>query len=69
MAANNKCLGNQVIGTAAGAGMSQARDSKDPCGQGAEGYFKRWGAGMAFATPATWLAHLPSLPWKIRATW
>jgi hypothetical protein len=38
-----------VIGTAAGAGISQARDTKTGYGQGAEGYFKRWGAGMAFA--------------------
>jgi hypothetical protein len=38
-----------VIGTAAGAGISQARDPKTGYPQGAEVYSKRWGAGMAFA--------------------
>jgi hypothetical protein len=48
LAANNSVSGISLIGTAAGAGISQARDSKTGYGQGAEGYFKRWGSGMAF---------------------
>lgn len=39
-----------VLGTAAGAGMGQAMDTNSGYGQGAEGYFKRWGAGMAFSS-------------------
>jgi hypothetical protein len=39
-----------VLGTAAGAGLGQAMDTNSGYGQGAEGYFKRWGAGMAFAS-------------------
>jgi len=39
-----------VIGSAAGAGISQARNTRKGYGQGAEGYFKRWGAAMAFAS-------------------
>ena len=39
-----------VIGAAAGAGISQARNTRKGYGQGAEGYFKRWGAAMAFAS-------------------
>ncbi|HEX8895004.1 MAG TPA: hypothetical protein VF783_16865, partial [Terriglobales bacterium] len=38
-----------VIGSAAGAAISQARNTRKGYGQGAEGYFKRWGAAMAFA--------------------
>jgi hypothetical protein len=49
LAANNSVSGITLIGTAAGAGISQARDSKTGYGQGAEGYFKRWGSGMAFS--------------------
>jgi hypothetical protein len=49
LAANNSVAGWTFIGTAAGAGFSQAFDFKSGYGQGAEGYFKRWGAGMAFA--------------------
>ena len=48
VAANNSVSGITFIGTAAGAGISQARNTKSGYGQGAEGYFKRWGAGMAF---------------------
>lgn len=48
LAANNSVSGISFIGTAAGAGISHARDTKTGYGQGAEGYFKRWGAGMAF---------------------
>ena len=48
LAANNSVSGISFIGTAMGAGISQARDTKTGYGQGAEGYFKRWGAGMAF---------------------
>ena len=33
--------------TAAGAGLDQAQNSFPEYGQGAEGYFKRWGAGYA----------------------
>jgi hypothetical protein len=39
-----------VIGAAAGDGISQARNTRKGYGQGAEGYFKRWGAAMAFAS-------------------
>ena len=49
LAANNSVSGITFIGTAAGAGISQARNTKSGYGQGAEGYFKRWGAAMAFA--------------------
>ena len=49
LAANNRVRGTTVIGTAAGAGISQARDTKTGYAQRAEGYLKRWGAGMAFA--------------------
>lgn len=38
-----------VLGTAAGAGLGMAMDTNSGYGQGAEGYFKRWGAGMAFS--------------------
>ena len=48
LAANNSVSGITLIGTAAGAGFSQAFDFKSGYGQGAEGYFKRWGSGMAF---------------------
>lgn len=48
LAANNSVSGITLIGTAAGAGFSQALDLKSGYGQGAEGYFKRWGSGMAF---------------------
>ncbi len=49
LAASNTVSGINIIGTAAGAGISQARNTKTGYGQGAEGYFKRWGAGMAYA--------------------
>jgi len=49
LAANNSISRITLIGPAAGAGISQARDTKTGYGQGAEGYFKRWAAGMAFA--------------------
>jgi len=39
-----------VLGTAAGAGLGMAMNTNSGYGQGAEGYFKRWGAGMAFAS-------------------
>jgi hypothetical protein len=48
LAANNSVSGITLIGTAAGAGFSQALDLKSGYGQGAEGYFKRWGSNMAF---------------------
>jgi hypothetical protein len=38
-----------VLGTAAGAGLGMAMNTNKGYGQGAEGYFKRWGAGMAFS--------------------
>jgi hypothetical protein len=38
-----------VLGTAAGAGLGMAMNTNSGYGQGAEGYFKRWGAGMAFS--------------------
>ena len=41
LAANNSVSGITVIGSAAGAGISQARDTKTGYGQGAEGYLKR----------------------------
>jgi len=41
LAANNSVSGITVIGSAAVAGISQARDTKTGYGQGAEGYFKR----------------------------
>ncbi len=40
----NTVSGFNLLGTAAGAGISQARDTYPGYGQGAEGYFKRWGA-------------------------
>jgi hypothetical protein len=49
LAANNTVSGFNLIGTAAAAGISQARDTYPGYGQGAEGYFKRWGAGLAFS--------------------
>ncbi len=45
----NTVSGFNILGTAAGAGISQARDTYPGYGQGAEGYFKRWGAAMAFS--------------------
>jgi hypothetical protein len=45
----NTVSGFNLLGTAAAAGISQARDTYPGYGQGAEGYFKRWGAGMAFS--------------------
>ena len=49
LAASDTVSGINIIGTAAGAGISQARNTKTGYGQGAEGYFKRWGAGMAYS--------------------
>jgi hypothetical protein len=37
-----------VFGSAMGAGINQARNADSGYGQGAEGYFKRFGASMAF---------------------
>jgi hypothetical protein len=45
----NTISGFNLIGTAMGAGISQARDTYPGYGQGAEGYFKRWGAAMGFS--------------------
>ena len=45
----NTVSGFNLLGTAAAAGISQARDTYPGYGQGAEGYFKRWGAAMAFS--------------------
>ena len=50
LAVENSVSPFTVIGTAAGAGVGQAMDTNSGYGQGAEGYFKRWGAGMAFAS-------------------
>lgn len=49
-----------VIGSAAGAGISQARNTRKGYGQGAEGYFKRWGAAMAFASSNQLIGTTPS---------
>ena len=38
-----------IVGAAASAGINQARDTQTGYGQGAEGYFKRFGASMASA--------------------
>jgi hypothetical protein len=46
----NSISGFTVVGTAAGAGLGMAMNTNSGYGQGAEGYFKRWGAGMAFAS-------------------
>jgi hypothetical protein len=46
--ANNSVSGYAVIGSAMSAGISQARDTYTGYGQGADGYFKRFGASMAF---------------------
>lgn len=45
----NTVSGFNLLGTAAAAGISQARDTYPGYGQGAEGYFKRWGAAMGFS--------------------
>lgn len=45
----NTVSGFNLLGTAAGAGISQARNTYPGYGQGAEGYFKRWGAAMGFS--------------------
>jgi hypothetical protein len=52
LAVQNSISPITVIGTAAGAGFSQAIDSRSGYGQGAEGYFKRWGGNMAYASSA-----------------
>ncbi len=49
LACNNTVSPLTVLGTAAGAGIGQAWDTYPGYGQGAEGYFKRFGAGMAFS--------------------
>lgn len=49
LAATNTVSGSNLLGTAAVAGISQARDTYPGYGQGAEGYFKRWGAAMGFS--------------------
>jgi len=72
LAANNSVSGITVIGTAAAAGISQARDTKTSYGQGAEGYFNLSVGEPAWLSlpPATWSAHLPWHPYcmKIHAT-
>ena len=50
LAVENSVSTFTVFGTAAGAGLGMAMDTNSGYGQGAEGYFKRWGAGMAFAS-------------------
>jgi hypothetical protein len=50
LAVENSVSPFTVIGTAAGAGLGQAMNTNSGYGQGAEGYFKRWGAGMAFSS-------------------
>lgn len=55
LAANNTVSGVNILGTAAGAGISQARETRSGYGQGAEGYFKRWGAGMAYSATSNML--------------
>ncbi len=55
LAVNNTVSGVNLIGTAAGAGISQARETRTGYGQGAEGYFKRWGAGMAYSATSNML--------------
>jgi hypothetical protein len=50
LACNNTVSPLTVIGTAMGAGFGQAFDTYPGYGQGAEGYFKRFGAGIAFST-------------------
>jgi hypothetical protein len=47
--ASNSVSGLTLVGSAMGAGISQARDTYSGYGQGAEGYFKRFGAEMGFA--------------------
>ena len=50
LAVENSVSPFTVIGTAASAGLGQAMDTNSGYGQGAEGYFKRWGASMAFSS-------------------
>ena len=52
-----------IIGSGVGAGIGQARDTKTGYGQGAEGYFKRFGAAMAFGASNNFFGTflLPSL--------
>jgi hypothetical protein len=50
LAVENSVSTFTVLGTAAGAGLGQAMNTNSGYGQGAEGYFKRWGAGMAFSS-------------------
>ena len=50
LAVENSVSTFTVVGTAAGAGLGMAMNTNSGYGQGAEGYFKRWGAGMAFAS-------------------
>lgn len=50
LAVENSVSTFTVLGTAAGAGLGMAIGTNSGYGQGAEGYFKRWGAGMAFAS-------------------
>ena len=49
LAARNSISLYTVVGSGIAAGISQARDTYTGYGQGAEGYFKRFGASMAFA--------------------
>ena len=52
-----------IVGAAAGAGINQARNTQTGYGQGAEGYFKRFGAAMASASSSNFFGTflLPSL--------
>jgi len=52
-----------IVGAAMGAGINQARNTQTGYGQGAEGYFKRFGASMASAASNNFFGTflLPSL--------
>lgn len=52
-----------IVGAAMGAGINQARNTQTGFGQGAEGYFKRFGASMASAASNNFFGTflLPSL--------
>lgn len=55
LAVRNTLSGFTIIGSAASAGISQARNTRTGYGQGAEGYFKRFGASMAFSASSNLL--------------
>jgi len=50
LACRNSVSVFNVLGSAMGAGINQARNADAGYGQGASGYFKRFGASMAFAS-------------------